>query len=64
VGGWAVPALPLVVRVQGKDFVGVADLDGPRLATVLERAARLMHDRQIGLPHALLPGRIVALIFQ
>jgi ornithine carbamoyltransferase len=50
--------------VQGKHFVGVADLDGPRLATVLERAARLKHDRQIGRPHALLPGRIVALIFQ
>jgi ornithine carbamoyltransferase len=50
--------------VQGKDFVGVADLDGPRLATVLERAARLKHDRQIGRPHALLPGRVVALIFQ
>jgi ornithine carbamoyltransferase len=53
-----------VDRVQGKDFVGVADLDGPRLATVLERAARLKHDRQIGRPHALLPGRVVALIFQ
>jgi ornithine carbamoyltransferase len=50
--------------VQGKDFIGVADLDGPRLATVLERAARLKHDRQIGRPHMLLPGRIVALIFQ
>jgi ornithine carbamoyltransferase len=50
--------------VQGKDFVGVADLNGPRLAMVLERAARLKHDRQVGRPHALLPGRIVALIFQ
>ena len=50
--------------MQGKDFVGVADLDGPRLATVLERAARLKHDRQIGRPHVLLPGRVVALIFQ
>ena len=58
------PAPPLVSRVQGKDFVGVADLDGPRLATVLERAARLKHDRQVGRPHALLPGRIVALVFQ
>jgi ornithine carbamoyltransferase len=53
-----------VVRVQGKDFIGVADLNGPRLATVLERAARLKHDRQIGRPHVELPGRIVALIFQ
>jgi ornithine carbamoyltransferase len=56
--------LPLVGLVQGKDFVGVADLDGPRLAAVLERAARLKHDRRIGRPHPLLPGRIVALIFQ
>jgi len=53
-----------VDRVQGKDFVGVADLDGPRLVSVLERAARLKHDRQIGRPHALLSGRVVALIFQ
>jgi ornithine carbamoyltransferase len=53
-----------VDRVQGKDFVGVADLGGPRLASVLERAARLKHDRQIGRPHALLAGRVVALIFQ
>jgi ornithine carbamoyltransferase len=50
--------------VQGKDFVGVADLDGSRLASVLERAARLKHDRRIGRPHALLAGRVVALIFQ
>jgi ornithine carbamoyltransferase len=64
VGGWAAPALPLVGLVQGKDFVGVADLDSPRLAAVLERAARLKHDRQIGRPHPLLPGRVVALIFQ
>jgi ornithine carbamoyltransferase len=54
----------LVDRVQGKDFVGVADLDGPRLASVLERAAQLKHDHQIGRPHALLPGRVVALVFQ
>jgi ornithine carbamoyltransferase len=53
-----------VDRVQGKDFVGVADLDGPRLASVLERAARLKHDRQVGRPHALLAGRVVALVFQ
>ncbi len=32
--------------------------------SVLERAARLKHDRQVGRPHALLPGRVVALIFQ
>jgi len=54
----------LVDRVHGKRFVGVADLEGPRLASVLERAARLKHDRRIGRPHALLPGRVVALIFQ
>ncbi len=50
--------------MQGKDFVGVADLDGLRLASVLERAARLKHDRQIGRPHPLLAGRVVALVFQ
>ena len=50
--------------MQGKDFVGVADLDGSRLATVLERAARLKHDRKVGRPHPLLAGRVVALIFQ
>jgi ornithine carbamoyltransferase len=50
--------------VQGKDFVGIGDLDGSRVIAVLERAARLKHDRQIGRPHPLLPGRIVALIFQ
>ena len=47
-----------------KDFVGVADLSGPRLATVLDRAARLKHDVKIRRPHAQLAGRIVALIFQ
>ncbi|MFN8634794.1 MAG: ornithine carbamoyltransferase [Chloroflexota bacterium] len=50
--------------MQGKDFVGIADLDDSRLAMVLERAARLKHDRRIGRPHPLLAGRIVALIFQ
>ena len=54
----------MVDRVQGKDFVGVADLDGSRLASVLERAARLKHDRRVGRPHPLLAGRVVALIFQ
>ena len=58
------PASLLVDRVQGKDFVGVGDLDGARLASVLERAARLKHDRQIGRPHPHLTGRVVALIFQ
>lgn len=50
--------------MQGKDFVGVADLDDSRLASVLERAARLKHDRRIGRPHPLLTGQVVALIFQ
>jgi ornithine carbamoyltransferase len=63
-GGCAAPASSLVDRVQGKDFVGVSDLDGSRLASVLERAARLKHDRQIGRPHPQLAGRVVALIFQ
>jgi ornithine carbamoyltransferase len=54
----------LVDQVQGKDFVGIADLAGPRLATVLERAARLKHDRRVGRPHPLLAGLVVALIFQ
>ena len=47
-----------------KDFVGVADLSGPRLATVLDRAARLKHDVSIRRPHPHLAGRIVALVFQ
>ncbi|MGE3268207.1 MAG: ornithine carbamoyltransferase [Chloroflexota bacterium] len=47
-----------------KHFVGLADLDRSRLIAVLERAARLKHDVQIGRPHPLLPGRIAALIFQ
>ena len=50
--------------MQGKDFVGVGDLDGARLVSVLERATRLKHDRQVGRPHPLLAGRVVALIFQ
>jgi ornithine carbamoyltransferase len=54
----------MVDRVQGKDFIGIADLEGSQLSTVLERAARLKHDRRIGRPHALLAGRVVALIFQ
>jgi ornithine carbamoyltransferase len=53
-----------VDRVQGKDFVGVADLGGSRLVSVLERAERLKHDRQIGRSHALLAGCVVALVFQ
>ena len=47
-----------------KDFVGVADLPGPRLATVLDRAARLKHAVAIRRPHPLLAGRTVALVFQ
>jgi ornithine carbamoyltransferase len=54
----------MVDRVQGKDFIGIADLEGSRLSTVLERAARLKHDRRVGRPHALLAGRVAALIFQ
>jgi ornithine carbamoyltransferase len=53
-----------VDRVQGNDFLGVADITDPRLTAVLERAARLKHDRRVGRPHALLPGRVVALVFQ
>jgi ornithine carbamoyltransferase len=53
-----------VGRVQGKDFVGVADLERARLPVVLERAARLKHDLRVGRPHHLLPGRHVALLFQ
>ena len=47
-----------------KHFVGVADLPGPRLATVLDRAARLKHDVTIRRPHPHLVGRTVALVFQ
>jgi ornithine carbamoyltransferase len=54
----------VVDRVKGKDFVGIGDLEGSRLASVLERAARLKHDRRVGRPHHLLAGRVVALIFQ
>ena len=50
--------------MQGKDFVGVADLGGSRLVSVLERAERLKHDRQIGRSHAVLAGCVVALVFQ
>ena len=50
--------------MHGKDFVGVADLDGARLAAVLERADRLKADLLVGRSHRLLDGRIVALIFQ
>lgn len=47
-----------------KHFVGIADLDRSRLHAVLKRAARLKHDLKVGRPHALLPGKTAALIFQ
>jgi ornithine carbamoyltransferase len=50
--------------VRGKDFVGVADLDGPSLAAVLDRAAHLKADLRARRPHPLLVGRTVALLFQ
>ncbi|MCC6174292.1 MAG: ornithine carbamoyltransferase [Chloroflexi bacterium] len=50
--------------VHGKDFVGVADLDAPRLKVVLARAARLKDDLRQGRTQPLLAGRTVALIFQ
>jgi ornithine carbamoyltransferase len=50
--------------VRVKDFVGVADLPGPRLAAVLERAVRLKHDLATRRPHPILAGRHVALVFQ
>lgn len=62
--GCAAPASTRWIALHGKDFVGVADLDGAQLAAVLARAARLKRDRQHGRTHPLLPGKIVALIFQ
>jgi ornithine carbamoyltransferase len=50
--------------VDGKDFVGVADFDRARLVAVLDRAATLKADQHARRPHALLPGRIVGLVFQ
>jgi ornithine carbamoyltransferase len=53
-----------VEQVHPNHFIGIADLDRPRLHAVLERAARLKHDLKIGRPHQLLPGRVAALVFQ
>jgi ornithine carbamoyltransferase len=53
-----------VEQVTPKHFVGIADLDRPRLHAVLERAARLKHDLRINRPHPLLPGKVAALVFQ
>ncbi len=50
--------------MHGKHFVGVADLDGARLAAVLDLADRLKADARSGSLHPLLPGRMVALVFQ
>jgi ornithine carbamoyltransferase len=50
--------------VLGKDFVGVADLGGERLAAVLDHADDLKRDLRARRPHPLLAGRTVALVFQ
>ncbi len=50
--------------MQGKDFISVADMNASELSSVLERAARLKHDRRIGRPHPLLAGCVAALVFQ
>ena len=53
-----------VGSVQGKDFVGVGDLDRSRLAAVLARASELKADQRARRPHPLLTGRTLALVFQ
>jgi len=50
--------------VDIKDFVGVADLPASRLKAVIERAGVLKADVKARRPHDLLPGRILALVFQ
>jgi ornithine carbamoyltransferase len=50
--------------VRQKDLVAIADVDGTELRRLLDAALALKRAQKAGRPHALLPGRILALLFQ
>ena len=47
-----------------RDFLRVSDLSTTELLEVLDLAARLKAELEAGTPHALLPGRTLAMIFE
>ena len=50
--------------MRQKDLVAIADVDGTELRRLLDAALALKRAQKVGRPHALLPGRILALLFQ
>ena len=55
---------PGVSRFQGRHLLSLADLSSRDIATVLDTAARLKRAQHEGLPHVLLPGRTLGMLFE
>ena len=50
--------------LKGKDLLTIHDLSQEELAEILETAARLKMEQQAGIPHPLLKGKTLAMIFE
>jgi ornithine carbamoyltransferase len=52
------------VSMRGRSFVSMHDWTSPEIATLLRVAARLKDERNAGVPHPVLAGKSLAMIFQ
>ena len=50
--------------MRGKDFLNISELSPEEIAGLLDLAANLKAERQLGIPHRLFEGKSVALIFE
>ena len=57
-------AVPAVPGLQGRDVLSLADLTRREVETLLDAAARLKRAQAQGLPHALLRGRTLGMLFE
>jgi ornithine carbamoyltransferase len=55
---------PTEAAVRQKNLLAIADVEGAELRCLLDAALALKRAQQAGRGHALLPGRILALLFQ
>ncbi|MCY3783698.1 MAG: ornithine carbamoyltransferase [Chloroflexi bacterium] len=55
---------PAVRGLQGRDLLSLADLGSGDVATILDAAARLKLAQANGVPHTLLPGRTLGMLFE
>lgn len=50
--------------LRGRDLISIADLEAPEVRTILQAAHRLKRVRHEGIPHRVLEGRTLAMIFE